>query len=237
MTNFSFHTLRLLWTLLFFFLSCCDSSTTTAEKSSFSAKSKTVLKILIVGDSLTEGYGVYEYEAYPALLQDRLNLELSQSTGIKYRVINGGITGSTTSGGLGRIEWLLRAKPDYLILALGGNDGLRGIPVQESKKNLSTIIEQAKSSNIPTMLAGMKMPPNYGIDYTKDFENMYSEIAETHEIELLPFLLEGVGGNPKMNLPDGIHPNASGHKVICDLVYTYLSAPLIAISSKYDQNP
>ena len=93
-----------------------------------------MLKILIVGDSLTEGYGVSEYEAFPALLQDRLNLELSQSTGINYRVINGGITGSTTSGGLGRIEWLLRAKPDYLILALGGNDGLRGIPVQESKK-------------------------------------------------------------------------------------------------------
>ena len=174
MTNFSFHTLRLLWTLLFFFLSCCDSSTTTAEKSSFSAKSKTVLKILIVGDSLTEGYGVYEYEAYPALLQDRLNLELSQSTGIKYRVINGGITGSTTSGGLGRIEWLLRAKPDYLILALGGNDGLREFRFRRVK-NLSTIIEQAKSSNIPTMLAGMKMPPNYGIDYTKDFENICTQ--------------------------------------------------------------
>jgi len=179
-------------------------------------------KILILGDSLTEGFGIMEQEAYPFLLERLLNSDFSSNTGKTYQVINGGISGSTSSGGVSRIEWFVKAKPDFLILALGGNDGLRGVPVEETKNNLSMILRTAREKNIPTLLTGMKIPPNYGQVYTKKFSEIFPELAKKHKVPLIPFLLEGVGGVPEMNLPDRIHPNPEGHKVISKTIYSTL---------------
>ena len=183
-------------------------------------------RILILGDSLTEGYGVSENEAYPSLLEEKLNKELSPKTKLRYKIVNGGISGATTSGGVSRIEWFLQSQPDYLLVALGGNDGLRGIPVEEMKKNIDRILQAARQSEIPTMLAGMKIPPNYGPEYSVAFTKVFEDLAEEHEVPLIPFLLEGVGGNPKLNLPDRIHPNALGHRTLCQTVYKSLVANL-----------
>ena len=183
---------------------------------------ESIFKILILRDSLTEGFGIMEQEAYPFLLERLLNSELSSKTGKTYQVINGGISGSTSSGGVSRIEWFVQAKPDFLILALGGNDGLRGVPVEETKNNLSTILQTARKKNIPTLLTGMKIPPNYGQVYTKKFSEMFPELAKKHKVPLIPFLLKGVGGVPEMNLPDRIHPNPEGHKIISKTVYSTL---------------
>jgi len=178
-------------------------------------------RILILGDSLTEGYGVSPDQAYPALLEQKLNA--SRLPGHPpYEVFNGGVTGSTTSGGASRIDWYLKTPPDYLVVALGGNDGLRGISPKESKKNLASILDRAKQLGVPVLLAGMKMPPNYGLDYRKSFENIFPELAREKKVPLLPFLLEEVGGEPTMNLPDRIHPNPEGHKKICQTMYQHL---------------
>ena len=137
-------------------------------------------------------------------------------------VVNAGISGSTTSGGVSRIQWLLKSKPDLLIVALGANDGLRGVSVSEIKKNLKEIILAARKNDIVTLLAGMKMPPNYGTKYTDDFSQVFQELANEQEVPLIPFLLEGVGGEPSMNLPDGIHPNPTGHDKIAQTVYDHV---------------
>ena len=179
-------------------------------------------RILILGDSLTEGYGIPPTDAYPYLLQAKLNANLSAGSQ-PYEVINGGVTGSTTSGGATRIDWYLKSPPDFLIIALGGNDGLRGIAPQQTKNNLKKIIQKAQQINIPVLLAGMKLPPNYGSPYLEDFENIFPQLADELEVSLLPFLLEGVGGNPKMNLPDRIHPNSAGHQMMCETVYQHLT--------------
>ena len=194
--------------------SVINESINTIDQKSF--------KILILGDSLTEGFGVDESDAYPSLLEEKLNNKLHLKTGIKYKIINGGISGSTTSGGVARIEWFLKSKPDFLILALGGNDGLRGIPIEKIKENLEKVVWAAKKNNIPTVLAGMKIPPNYGLEYSNSFSQLFPTISDTFNIPLIPFLLEGVGGNPEMNLPDRIHPNAKGNKLICEIVFRAL---------------
>jgi len=178
-------------------------------------------RILILGDSLTEGYGVSPDQAYPALLQQKLNHSRTQKQR-PYEVLNAGVTGSTTSGGASRIDWYLKNPPDFLVVALGGNDGLRGISPEESKKNLAHILDQAAQKKVPSMLAGMKMPPNYGEAYRLTFENMFAELAKEKMVPLLPFLLDGVGGDPKMNLPDRIHPNPEGHKKICETMHQHL---------------
>lgn len=183
-------------------------------------------RIMILGDSLTEGYGVPEEKAYPTLLEQKLNAQLSPKTELDYEVINGGISGATTSGGVSRIEWFLSAKPDYLLVALGGNDGLRGIPVSEISKNIGSILSAAKKNQIPVMLAGMKLPPNYGETYATSFTGAFDQLAKDHAVPYIPFLLEGVGGNPEMNLQDRIHPNASGHRVMCETVYQHLASNL-----------
>ena len=182
-------------------------------------------RILILGDSLTEGYGIPPTDAYPHLLQAKLNAQLP--TGSQpYEVINGGVTGSTTSGGATRIDWHLKSPPDFLMIALGGNDGLRGIAPQQTKNNLRKIIQKAQQINLPVLLAGMKLPPNYGTPYLEDFENIFPQLADELQVPLLPFLLEGVGGNPKMNLPDRIHPNSAGHQMMCETVYQHLTQHL-----------
>ena len=185
-------------------------------------------RILILGDSLTEGYGVYPNQAYPYLLQQKLNHALSPNER-QYEVVNGGVSGSTTSGGASRIDWYLKQPPEFLIVALGGNDGLRGLPSEKSQENLRSIVVQAQEKKVPVMLAGMKMPPNYGPEYRKTFESIFPRLAKELKIPLLPFLLEGVGGNPKMNLPDRIHPNAAGHQIICQTVHKHLIKHLLRI--------
>jgi len=204
-------------------LSCSENNTEEAvSNENNETPQKKQFKILILGDSLTEGFGVDESDTYPALLEEKLNNELYLKTGIKYKIINGGISGSTTSGGVSRIEWFLKSKPDFLILALGGNDGLRGIPIEKIKENLEKVVLAAQKNNIPTLLSGMKIPPNYGLEYSNSFSQLFPAISEAFNIPLIPFLLEGVGGNPQMNLPDRIHPNAKGHKLICEMVYQSL---------------
>ena len=195
-----------------------DNKLVTQKKSS----EQKGFKILILGDSLTEGYGVMESEAYPFILEKMLNLDSERSSKRDFQVINGGISGATTSGGVSRINWLLQSNPDFLILALGGNDGLRGIPIEKIKENLVKVVVAAQSNNIPILLAGMKIPPNYGIEYSESFTNLYSQISKEYNISMIPFLLQGVGGDPSMNLPDRIHPNPKGHEIIAKTVHQYL---------------
>lgn len=210
--------------LLFYAASCAENPTLPSSSSTIRSKNEgkdKPYRILILGDSLTEGYGIPPSEAYPNLLQAQLNANLPAGSQL-YEVINGGVTGSTTSGGATRIDWYLKSPPDFLIVALGGNDGLRGIAPQQTKNNLKKIVQQAQANKVSVLLAGMKLPPNYGSPYLKDFENIFPQLADELKVPLLPFLLEGVGGNPKMNLPDRIHPNSAGHRIICETVYQHL---------------
>ena len=225
MTNISLHTWSSLISLFVLSIfSGCPSNPENPTETQVYRKNSTEnsFRILILGDSLTEGYGVSAQQAFPSLLEKKLNNEFSSDKNRSYEIINAGISGSTSSGGVSRIEWLLKSKPDFLILALGGNDGLRGVPVEETKNNLEKIILAAKSKDIPTLLAGMKMPPNYGIEYTREFSKLFEDLANQENVPLIPFLLEGVGGNPAMNLPDRIHPNPSGHQKIAQTVYQNL---------------
>ncbi len=174
-------------------------------------------RILILGDSLTEGYGVEKDEAFPALLEAQL-----KSWNPRIEIINGGSSGSTSASGPRRLQWYARAKPDAVVVALGSNDGLRGVAVAETRKNLERIILQAKKSGMVVYLTGLKVPPNYGKDYSRSFAEMFPELAKTHGIPLMEFLLEGVAGEPEMNLVDGIHPNEKGHALIAANLYQFL---------------
>jgi acyl-CoA thioesterase-1 len=176
------------------------------------------IKVLCLGDSLTEGYGLAEDEAYPALLEQRLH----RAGRDEVRVINAGISGSTSASGVARLRWQLRGHPQILVLALGANDGLRGLDLEATRAYLSEVIELARARGLVVLLAGMRLPPNYGADYTRQFEQMYAGLARQHRVPLIPFLLEGVAGDPELNLSDGIHPNARGHEIVADTVYRYL---------------
>ena len=225
MTNISLHTWSSLISLFVLSIfSGCPSNPENPTETQVYRKNSTEnsFRILILGDSLTEGYGVSAQQAFPSLLEKKLNDEFSSDKNSSYEIINAGISGSTSSGGVSRIEWLLKSKPDFLILALGGNDGLRGVPIEETKNNLEKIILAAKYKDIPTLLAGMKMPPNYGIEYTREFSKLFEDLANQEDVPLIPFLLEGVGGNPAMNLPDRIHPNPAGHQKIAETVFQNL---------------
>lgn len=178
-------------------------------------------RVLILGDSLTEGYGLSKEVAYPALVEKRL-----KALGKDVEVINGGVSGSTTASGKSRLQWHLKNKPDFMVLALGANDGLRGLELKSSEKNLTETIKMAKASGLKVALMGMKVPPNMGPAYARDFESMFAKVAKAEEVPLLPFLLEGVGGVPKLNLSDGIHPNAKGHEIMADTVTKFLQKHL-----------
>lgn len=177
------------------------------------------IRVLFFGDSITAGYGLEPSQAYPSLLQDKMD-----SLNYSVKMINAGNSGETSAGGLRRVGWMLQQPVDIFILELGGNDGLRGISVESTKKNLIEIIEKvrAKYPQVVIILAGMQVPPNLGQDYTKAFLGMFSEIATEKKTALIPFLLEGVGGHPDLNLPDGIHPTAEGHKIVSKTVWKYL---------------
>ena len=179
--------------------------------------------ILFFGNSLTAGYGIDPEESFAGRIQSRLD-----SLEKEFRVINGGLSGETTAGGLSRLDWFLEEEPYLFILELGGNDGLRGIPLTETKKNLLAIVTkvQAKYPNTKVILAGMQIPPNMGQEYTEEFKAIYPAVASEKNIELIPFLLEGVAGNPDLNLPDGIHPTAEGHRLVMETLWPYISTAL-----------
>lgn len=175
--------------------------------------------ILFFGDSITAGNGVDKSEAFPALIQQRVD-----SLEWDYNVINGGLSGETSAGGLRRIDWMLKQPVDVFILELGGNDGLRGIEVKSTKENLQKIIDRVeeKYPAARIILAGMQVPPNLGIEYTRDFKQMYSELAEKNDLPLIPFILEGAAMNNELMQGDDIHPNAEGHEVVAQNVWEVL---------------
>lgn len=173
--------------------------------------------ILFLGDSLAEGLGVDENQAFPRLVERNL-----RSKKIDVNVINGGISGATTASGVGRLKWHLKKKTDIIILELGANDGLRGLKIKDTENNLRKIISIAKIKKIKVILVGIMMPPNYGKKYTTEFEMMYKHISASEKIPLVPFLLKDVAGNPKLNQADGIHPNALGHEIIAKNIAEFL---------------
>jgi len=179
--------------------------------------------VVVLGDSLAAGYGLDPNEAYPALLQKKI-----KEAGWNFIVVNAGVSGDTTAGGLRRVEWLLKRRLDVVLLELGGNDGLRGITVESMKANLQAIIDRVKQKypQAEIVLAGMKMPPNMGA-YAEQFNKVFPQLAKENHTALVPFLLEGVGGKPDLNLPDMIHPTAEGHKVVADNIWKTLR-PILA---------
>ena len=162
--------------------------------------------IVFLGDSLTEGYQLAKEEAYPSLIENDLKLKK-----MDVKVINAGESGATSASGPKKIKWYLKSRPDVLVLALGANDGLRGLRLSETEKNLSLVIDMALEARVKVLLVGMKMPINYGEPYRTQFQDLFKKLAGKFKLELVPFLLEGVGGRPEMNLTDGIHPNPAGH--------------------------
>ena len=179
--------------------------------------------ILFLGDSVTAGYGLEPSQAYPALIQEKIEAKRWQ-----FKTINAGQSGDTSAGGLNRLDWLLRSRVDVLVLELGANDGLRGLPVETTKNNLQAIIDRTKSKypDAKIILAGMKVPPNMGGDYGKKFEAMFTELAKKNQTGLIPFVLQGVGGVRELNLPDGIHPTAKGHEIVAANVWKVLEPVL-----------
>lgn len=179
--------------------------------------------ILFFGDSLTAGYGLSVDEAFPALIEKKCN-----SNGTPCRVINAGLSGETSAGGLARIDWVLRQPIDIFVLELGANDGLRGLPLDQTRKNLQAIIDKVKAKypDAKIVVAGMMVPPNLGPEYTANFQKIFPELAKQNNATLIPFLLADVAGYEKLNLTDGIHPNQEGHKIVAGNVYRVLS-PLL----------
>lgn len=171
-------------------------------------------KMVVLGDSLSEGYGVAQQAAYPALLEAKI-----KATGKNWQVINSGVSGSTTASAVSRIKWLLASKPDLVFLALGANDGLRGLKVEESRKNLDEAIKLLKNQKVVVVLGGLYMPPNYGKEYTESFKKIFSSLAKENQIRLVPFILNKVAGDSKYNLADGIHPNEKGHQMIAETIF------------------
>jgi len=187
------------------------------------AEPAAVKNVLILGDSLAAGYGVEREQAFPSLLQKKL-----EAAKLPYHLVNGGVSGDTSAGGLRRIDWMLKQPVDVLILELGGNDGLRGIAPESTKANLQGIIDKAKQKNpaVRILIAGMQMPPNMGEDYTKAFAAVFPTVAKANQAVLLPFLLEGVGGKEELNQQDGIHPNPKGHAIVAETVWKVLEPML-----------
>lgn len=179
-------------------------------------------RIVFLGDSLTAGLGLAADQSYPALLQRKLD-----EKGYRYEVVNAGVSGDTSAGGLRRLDWSLEGDVKILVVALGANDGLRGLSPQDMRANLSAILDRASQKGITVILAGMEAPPNYGIDYTRQFRDVYLELANTYKVRFLPFLLQGVAGTSALNQPDGIHPNARGAQLVADLVWSALE-PVLA---------
>lgn len=215
------------WLLLSVVTGCgsSDSKTESAPETTTSpakpadkkpADSDPQKTILFYGNSLTAGYGVEPNQAFPALIGKKID-----SLGLGYSIVNAGLSGETTAGGKSRISWVLRKPVDVFVLELGGNDGLRGLPLSATRQNLQAIIDtvRAKSPQAQIVLAGMQIPPNMGTAYANEFRELYKQLADKNKLVLIPFLLEGVGGVQKLNQPDGIHPTVAGHRIVANTVW------------------
>ena len=181
-------------------------------------------RIVFLGDSLTAGYGLARPQSVPSLIQARLD-----SGGYRYEVVNAGVSGDTSAGGLSRLDWSLSGDVQILVVELGANDGLRGLPVAAMKSNLDQIIRRARQRGITVLLTGMEAPPNYGAVYTREFRQVFHDLAQAHKIAFIPFFLDGVAGIPSLNIADGIHPNPAGARIVEATVWRALQ-PLLAKS-------
>ncbi len=179
--------------------------------------------LVFFGDSLTAGLGLSKEQAFPALIDARLRAE-----GRPWKVVNAGVSGDTTAGGVARLDWIYKQKVDVMLLCLGANDGLRGIPVAETERNLRAILDRAKRQGTRVVLAGIQLPENYGPEYRADFARIFPRLAKAYRVPLLPFLLEGVAMDPQLNQPDGIHPTAEGARIVADHVWSALDPVLRA---------
>ena len=179
--------------------------------------------VLFLGDSLSAGFGLPEAAAFPALVQQKI-----RQYNLDFQVINAGVSGDTSAGGLRRVDWLLRRSVAVLVLELGGNDGLRAVDLEDTRRNLQAIITRFRRENpeLKVVIAGMMIPPNLGPRYSQQFQSLFPQLAKANDATLIPFLLEGVGGVPELNLPDGIHPTVEGHKIVADVVWKYLEPVL-----------
>ncbi|MCO5723998.1 arylesterase [Robiginitalea marina] len=218
--------------LMMAILGCRDSSKKSAPEGAETglpaeetpAVTQNTKTILFFGDSLTAGLGLDPNQAFPALIQKRLD-----SLGYSYQVVNAGLSGETTASGRNRLDWVLRQPVGVFVLELGANDGLRGIPLSETRKNLEEMIVKVREKypGARIVLAGMQLPPNMGPEYTGEFQDLFPELAQKHQVMLIPFLLKGVGGVPEMNQADGIHPTAEGHAVVAENVWEVLGPVLV----------
>jgi acyl-CoA thioesterase-1 len=199
-----------------------EKQPTKTEKSE--VQNNSTKTMLFFGDSLTAGYGLEDVnDAFPTLIQNKID-----ALSLNYTVINSGLSGETTAGGKSRIDWVLNQKVDVFILELGANDGLRGVPLKETRENLQAIIDAVLKKNAATkiILAGMQLPPNMGIDYITEFKKIFPELAKKNSLDLIPFLLKDVGGIPSLNQADGIHPTVEGQKIVAKNVWEVLKPVL-----------
>ena len=193
------------------------AATRAESATSASANLDSRPRVVFLGDSLTAGLGLAAENAYPNLVQQKLDAD-----GLPFHVVNAGVSGDTSAGGVSRLDDALEGDVRVLVVALGGNDALRGLPVEELRKNLSTIIERAQAKKIRVVLAGMEAPPNFGQSYTDAFRGVYAELAKRYRVQTIPFLLQGVAGIERLNQRDGIHPTAEGARIVADNVWTVL---------------
>ena len=214
--------------ITFSLISCGNTNNSEEEKKTVIpaatetpiAETTTKKTILCFGDSITAGYGLDDVnDGFPGVLQTKID-----SLGLDYVVVNSGLSGETTAGGRSRIKWVLNQEIDVFLLELGANDGLRGVPLTETRANLQAIIDvvRDKNPNMPIILAGMELPPNMGQDYTTEFRSIFSDLAEKNDLAFIPFILKGVGGIPELNQSDGIHPTIEGHKIVANTVWEVL---------------
>lgn len=183
--------------------------------------------VVFLGDSISAGLHLPAERAFPAVLQRRAATE-----GLPFELINAGVSGDTSAGGLSRVDWLLRQEPDLVVLELGGNDGLRGQPLESIEKNLAGIIERVRGAGAEVLLLGMRLPTSYGAEYGEGFAALYPRLAEEEEVPFVPFFMEGVGGNPELNLPDELHPSIAGHELLAENVLPELLGLLEAVKAR-----
>lgn len=210
---------------LFFYMMMPAGAAIPTPAETPAAEPEESLRVVIFGDSITAGYGLDDRDAFPALIQAKV----AKEGWSQVQIINAGLSGETSAGGLRRIDWMLRRPMDIFVLELGGNDGLRGLDPEVTRENLGGIIEKVRAADAETriLLTGMEAPPNMGEAYINQFRSIYPKLAEEYDVAFMPFILEEVGGNPELNQSDGIHPTAEGHQIIAENLWEYLR-PLIA---------
>ena len=207
-----------------------ERASSTPEPSA-TALAATAPRIVFLGDSLTAGYGLAKEESVPSLIQKRL-----KDAGYPYEVVNAGVSGDTSAGGLSRLDWSLSGDVKILVIELGANDGLRGLPVAGMKQNLTEIITRARARDISVILTGMEAPPNFGAAYTSEFRNVYRQLAKEHDVTFVPFFLDGVAGIPNLNIADGMHPNAEGSRIVEKTIWSALE-PLLGARAGDRKHP